>query len=115
MLSQCAAERMEEPVVVSNLTTRMTPSFAKLVNGDAVSQFCVMGAPIALADFAQGLRYSSALHWYGNEPMRITIAAADDPEIIHSAAESWILVQSTNDRPLINANDVSFQATWSQF
>ena len=98
---------------VSNVTIQGSPSFARLVNGDAVSQFCVMGAPVALADFAEGLRYSSGIHWFGNEPMRITIAAAYDSQVIHAAAESWILVQSSNDHPVITADEVSFQVPYS--
>ena len=102
-----------EPMDVSNVTIQGSPSFARLVNGDAVSQFCVMGAPVALAEFAEGLRYSSGIHWFGNEPMRITVAAAYDSQVIHAAAESWILVQSSNDHPVITADEVSFQVPYS--
>ena len=113
LLKQVAPKlRTEESLDTMTVSSRRKgiSSFAKLVDGERVSQFCVMGAPVALAEFAEALRYSSALHWSGNEPMRITIAAAYDSRVVHSAAESWILVQPTNDLPHITADEVSFQA-----
>jgi len=111
VVAPLATSLTEEPLDTMTVSSRRKgmSSFAKLVDGERVSQFCVMGAPVALAEFAEALRYSSALHWSGNEPMRITIAAAYDSRVVHSAAESWILVQPTNDLPLITANEASFQ------
>ena len=38
--------------------------------GNVSSDFCLVGAPVALAQFAQHLRYRSKANWDGIEPMR---------------------------------------------
>lgn len=45
-------------------------AFESLVAGNGTGEFCIIGAPVALAEFAQHLRYQSRAHWSGSEPMR---------------------------------------------
>jgi len=47
-------------------------AFEALVSGASSSEFCIIGAPAALSQFAQHLRYVSRADWAGSEPMRTT-------------------------------------------
>lgn len=84
-------------------------AFESLVAGNGTGEFCIIGAPVALAEFAQHLRYQSRAHWSGSEPMRMTITAADNQSVIHAAEQTWIVVETTNDQPNITATKLTFQ------
>ncbi|CAK9041556.1 Dihydropyridine-sensitive L-type skeletal muscle calcium channel subunit alpha-1 [Durusdinium trenchii] len=84
-------------------------SFETLVDGGRSSEFCIIGAPVALSEFAQHLRYLPASHWSGSEPVRLMLTAADDPSVVHGTAESWAVVERKNDHPNITAHQLEFQ------
>ena len=46
---------------------------------------------MALAEFAQHLRYAPALHWAGSEQLKLTLWSVEQRPI--SAVQSWALVQ----------------------
>ncbi|CAK9083219.1 unnamed protein product [Durusdinium trenchii] len=73
----------------------------------------VDGAPVALSEFAQHLRYLPASHWSGSEPVRLMLTAADDPSVVHGTAESWAVVERKNDHPNITAHQLEFQVATS--
>eukprot|EP00435_Cladocopium_sp_Y103_P023595 s669_g5.t1 len=89
--------------------TQPVAAFEALVSGASSSEFCIIGAPAALDQFAQHLRYVSRADWAGSEPMRITLTAAEDQEVIVGAEQTWIVVETTNDRPSIVATQGSFE------